>query len=276
MDYMREINAFERWLETNYLPCRSQLLWYRLMALCNRAGWPEWVIVDNCRLMGMIQSRREATAIAARDSLIANGFMEFDRGKKGKPNRYKMLTCTFKNEVYSVAQSVVNSVVQTEVQSVAQTADISSYPTDTRKTKTKTKTKTNTTARAPDEISALIAEYSRNSEVLDAISGYLEMRKAKKKPATARALKTVLKELDRLSGGDDSLRVAVLEQSTRSSWTDVYPLKDTAAHAAPDPPKNVRPVRETAQHRYTQRQYAPEDLDALVHDPYKQAEVDTS
>lgn len=29
------------------------------------------------------------------------------------------------------------------------------------------------------------------------------------------------------------------------------------------------PVRATAQHRYTQRQYAPEELDALFFDPYK-------
>jgi len=36
------------------------------------------------------------------------------------------------------------------------------------------------------------------------------------------------------------------------------------------------PVRETSQHRYTQRQYTPEDLEALIYDPYKQAEIDSS
>ena len=194
MDYMREINAFERWLETNYLPCLSQLLWYRLMALCNRAGWPEWVIVDNCRLMGMIQSKREATAIAARDSLIDSGFIEFEKGKKGKPNRYKLLTCTFKNVVKSEVYSVVNTVVQSEVQSVAQTADISSYPTDTQYTKTKTKTNTERAfarkgaRHAPDalklgtlqnvlltaeELERLRADYADADAVIDWLSLYI-------------------------------------------------------------------------------------------------------
>ena len=122
MDYMREINAFERWLETNYLPCLSQLLWYHLMALCNRAGWPEWISVDNRRLMGLIQCEREATIIAIRNKLIDAGLMEFRKGKKGVPSQYRI--CTFT----SVANSVANSV------------DITTVPTVPRKTKTENNT----------------------------------------------------------------------------------------------------------------------------------------
>lgn len=231
MDYMREINAFERWLETNYLPCLSQLLWYRLMALCNRAGWPEWITVDNQRLMGMIQSGREATLIAVRNKLIESGLIEFIKGKKGSPNRYKMISITFKNEVQVVAESAVQSVAKSVVKTAVETVDISSYPTDTQKTKTKTKTKTNT--KAPIDIEPLIAEYTENAGVLDAIIGYLYMRAAKKKPATGYALKLVFKELDKLSGGDDALRAEILEQSTRNGWTDVYPIKQGAKEIDP-------------------------------------------
>jgi len=174
MDYLREINAFERWLETNYLPRLSQLLWYRLMALCNRAGWPEWMALDNQRLMGLVQSRREATFVSIRDSLEEAGFLQLESGKKGSPNRYKMVPyaqrpaakAEAKTEAYTEAQSEAHTGAHTEVQSEAhtdvhtevqseaytevqseaytevQTADISSYPTDTQKTKTKTKTNT--------------------------------------------------------------------------------------------------------------------------------------
>lgn len=53
--------------------------------------------------------------------------------------------------------------------------------------------------------------------------GFEEMRKVKKKPMTVRAAALVVKELDKLmrEGSDPN---AVLEQSTRNGWTDVYKL----------------------------------------------------
>jgi len=48
-----------------------------------------------------------------------------------------------------------------------------------------------------------------------------------------------------------------------------------AAPPSTSQPTPPRPVREVAQHRYTQRQYAPEDLDALVFDPYGEGDAPT-
>ena len=191
MDYLREINAFERWLETNYLPCLSQLLWYRLIALCNRAGWPEWVAVDNYRLMGMIQCKREATLIDLRGKLIDCGLIELRKGKKGSPNQYKINTFTsvVKSVVNTVVETEVNSVVESVAQTVAETVDITSYPTDTQETKTKTKTKTVNARAKPqknkyaefvsmtnDEYSSLVAKLGEQGagrcvEILDNYKG---------------------------------------------------------------------------------------------------------
>lgn len=122
MNYIAEINAFERWLETHYLPISSQLLWYKLMGICNRSGWSEWVTVDNLRLMAAMQMGREATLIKARDELIKAGLIEYQKGKKGSPNRYRMLSFTCKNvvenEVFQVVESEVYPVVKEVVQSV--------------------------------------------------------------------------------------------------------------------------------------------------------------
>ena len=123
MNYILEINAFEQWTETHYLPIPSQLLWYKLMSICNKAGWSEWVTVGNQRLMATLQMSREASFIKARDELIKAGLIEYQKGKKGCPNKYRMVSFTFKNEVESVVESVVQNVVksevQTEVESVA-------------------------------------------------------------------------------------------------------------------------------------------------------------
>lgn len=153
MNYMLEIIAFEQWLETHYLPISPQLLWYKLMNLCNRSGWSEWVTVDNLRLMAAMQMGREATLIKARDELIKAGLIEYQKGKKGSPNRYHILSLaeknTFKNEVESVVktENTFKSVVQSEVKSavypvvesvvypVVQSADI--YKQNKTKTKQK-------------------------------------------------------------------------------------------------------------------------------------------
>lgn len=137
MDYIKEINAFERWCENNYLPISSQLLWYKIMQRFNRNGWREWVSVDNLTLMAAMQMSREATFIKARDELIKAGLMEYQKGKKGTPNRYRMISFfeknTFKSEVQSVVENVVQTVVESEVQSVVESVDINKHKTKNNK-----------------------------------------------------------------------------------------------------------------------------------------------
>lgn len=113
MTYIDLINAFERWLETNYLPISSQLLWYKLISLFNRCGWSEWVTVDNQRLMSIMQIKNEKTFIKCRDNLIEAGLFEYRKGKKGSPNQYKINTVNF--TVHSTVNSTVNNTVESTV-----------------------------------------------------------------------------------------------------------------------------------------------------------------
>lgn len=90
MQYLTQINAFERWLENNHLSNMAQLLWYKLMYRFNRCGWTEWISVDNHRLMCAIGVMREATFWNIRNELVSQGLMEYQKGKRGVPGRYKM------------------------------------------------------------------------------------------------------------------------------------------------------------------------------------------
>lgn len=110
MSYIDLINAFERWLETNYLPSSAQLLWYKLIHIFNRAGWSEWVSVDNQRLMALVDMKREATFVSWRDKLIEAGLFEFKKGKKGCPNRYKICTYVFESTNSSINSSIKRSI----------------------------------------------------------------------------------------------------------------------------------------------------------------------
>ncbi len=119
MNFLQEIIAFERWLETNYLPYPSQLLWYKLMCLGNRSGWSEWVQVDNRRLMSMMQQKHEKTLIRWRDALIDAGHVEYKRGSKGVPGRYKLLSLTVKNEAQMTAQTTAYTTAYMPAQTTA-------------------------------------------------------------------------------------------------------------------------------------------------------------
>lgn len=94
MTYIDYLNSFHQWLETNALPASSQLMYFKLLNIFNRAGWPEYVGVDNLRLMLMTGIKSEKTAIQARDRLADAGFIAYQKGRKGTPNRYSLLKKT--------------------------------------------------------------------------------------------------------------------------------------------------------------------------------------
>lgn len=110
MTYIDLINAFEKWLETNYLPSLAQLLWYKLISLFNKAGWCEWITVDNYRLMALLDIKREATFISYRDKLINLKLFEYQKGKKGSPNKYKICTFNFESTNSSINSSKNSSI----------------------------------------------------------------------------------------------------------------------------------------------------------------------
>lgn len=118
MSYIDLINAFERWLETNYLPSSSQLLWYKLISFFNKCGWSEWVTVDNRRLMCAMQIESEKTFIRCRDKLVEAKLFEYKKGKKGSPNQYKINTANF------TVQTTVEMTVNTTVETTAQVSNI--------------------------------------------------------------------------------------------------------------------------------------------------------
>lgn len=115
LSYIDIINAFERWLTTNHLPSGSQLLYYKLLMLFNKCAWQEWISADNKRLMSEIKVSRENTFIKYRELLIEKQLIEYKKGRKGSPGKYRLKEITYAKE----AQSEVQNEVQSEVQSDA-------------------------------------------------------------------------------------------------------------------------------------------------------------
>lgn len=146
MTYIDYLNQFNQWLESNPLPGNAQLLYFRLLNVFNRAGWPKQVQVDTPRLMLMAGCQKDA-AYRARDKLKDAGFITYKKGKKGAPTAYFLSDETTKNERESIFLS--DKTTKSERESATESERESERESATEnathiKTKTKTKTKKKT------------------------------------------------------------------------------------------------------------------------------------
>mgnify|MGYP002315374993 CR=1 FL=1 len=79
-----------------------------------------------------------------------------------------------------------------------------------------------------------------NQELLCALKEWQDMRKKMKKPLTERAAELNLKDLQKLSGGDERLMVSIVLQSIKRGWQGFYALKEAQApRAAPQSSQNM-------------------------------------
>lgn len=90
-------------------------------------------------------------------------------------------------------------------------------------------------------VASLFEKFSgTNQELLSALKEWHDMRKKMKKPLTERAAELNLKDLQKLSGGDEQLMVSIVLQSIKRGWQGFYALKEAQApRAAPQSSQNM-------------------------------------
>lgn len=76
-----------------------------------------------------------------------------------------------------------------------------------------------------ESVNSVIAEYTENKDLQDALHDFVEMRSKARKPLTARAMKLSLNELDKLAV-DDITKVAIVNQSIMHNWLTFYKLQN--------------------------------------------------
>ena len=140
MTYIDYLNRFNQFLESSALPPSAQLLYYKLLHVFNRAGWPPTVQVDNQRMMTMTGLRSIKAAISARNRLVNAGLIQYEQGKKGMPNRYVLC----EKQLFCLSDGTKNATIYaTENDTEYATINATTNATHIKnKTKNKTKTKT--------------------------------------------------------------------------------------------------------------------------------------
>lgn len=79
-----------------------------------------------------------------------------------------------------------------------------------------------------------------NQELLSALKEWQEMRKRMKKPLTEKAAELNLKDLQKLSGGDERQMAAIVLQSIKHGWQGFYVLKEAQTpRSAPQSSQNM-------------------------------------
>lgn len=76
-----------------------------------------------------------------------------------------------------------------------------------------------------ESVNSVIAEYTENKELQDALHSFVEMRTKARKPLTVRAMKLSLNVLDNLAV-DDVTKIAIVNQSIVHTWSTFYKLQN--------------------------------------------------
>lgn len=76
-----------------------------------------------------------------------------------------------------------------------------------------------------ESVNSVIAEYTENKDLQEALHDFVDMRTKARKPLTVRAMKLSLNELDKLAV-DDVTKIAIVNQSIVHSWLTFYKLQN--------------------------------------------------
>lgn len=76
-----------------------------------------------------------------------------------------------------------------------------------------------------ESVNSVIAEYTENKDLQDALHDFVDMRNKARKPLTVRAMKVSLNELDKLAL-DDVTKIAIVNQSIMHNWLTFYKLQN--------------------------------------------------
>ena len=198
--------AFDRETSADPMPAVDQVVWFRLLMLDNALMWREWFGCSDRRLQTLSGIGSKHLISAAKNRLKQRGWIDFKAGAK-KTTLYKMTLPAY----------LLNGA------DCGADCGALNRQDKTRPDKTENKKK----IKKENAVAEVFASYTKNEELLEALEGFVEMRKRIKAPLTERALSLLLSKLDSLAQ-DEATKIAIVNQSVENSWRGVFPLKQGA------------------------------------------------
>ena len=191
--------------------CPSSSTKFTLVALCECANYKTGRIYPSIEHITEITGQNRKTVISNISELERLGFIADTGERMGRTKQIK---------VYQASLGTVPRAEQSQERNSTEKVPEQSQKRDTEPSRTIVdKAKALPTARAkPAKPKWQLPDWIPS----DAWEGFEEMRKLKGKQMTNRARDGIVSELQKLRGPPG----AILDQSTRNNWLDVYELKD--------------------------------------------------
>ena len=212
MRLMDWLKTFGEDTSADPMPALDQVMWFRLLLLDNSLMWREWFGCSDRRLQTLCGINSSHAITVAKNRLKQRGWLDFKAGAK-KTTLYKM---TLPDYLRVGAERGAERGADVGADVGAERGALN------RLDKTRQDNKKKIQKENPLEL--LIADYTQNSDLLDALRGFVEMRKKAKAPLTEHALSLLLKKLDGL-GHSDAEKVEIVNQSVMNSWKGFFAIK---------------------------------------------------
>lgn len=252
IDYMKQLNAFNERCQVTGLAPRARIVYYTLLDMNNRLFWVSSfrttirIIADRSGL------NKNGVDFALR--LLKNeGLIEYVPSTKKKSGSLIKIcpllgtetgTETGTKRLFNKGLSLIGD--KNGDKTGDKTGDKNGDKNgDNNKTKTRQeKTKTEKEKEKAHSRIDVFAACDESENVKKALHDFAEMRLRMRSPMTDRAKELLLSKLNELSGGDDFMKIHLLEQSIERGWKTVYPLKaevSTVRQSAPsgDPQSGI-------------------------------------
>nr|DAM43657.1 MAG TPA: hypothetical protein [Caudoviricetes sp.] len=201
MRLMDWLKAFGEDTSADPMPATDQVMWFRLLLLDNSLMWREWFGCSDRRLQTLTGINSCHAITVAKNRLKQRGWLDFKAGTK-KTTLYKITLPDYMTNGADVGADVgaLNRLDKTRLD----------------------KTKKKIQKEKPTGLS--LESYTQNPDLLEALEGFVEMRKKIKAPLTEHAFSLLLKKLDGM-GSTDEEKAAIVNQSVMNSWKGLFPLK---------------------------------------------------
>ena len=222
MDYIRQLNTFLN-MSAGNLPGTPFNVYMRLFQIANMRGWPECFPASDAEICLMTGIRNKKTIAEARRILEQAGYIKTIRGGKHQATQYQLVELGIAPVIGNKNTPIttpIDGAITTPIDGAITTPITGHYIKHKRKTETETKKE-----KQKEKAGIfLLEDYTDNAELLEALDGFVEMRKKIKAPLTEHAFSLLLKKLDGM-GNTDEEKAAIVNQSVMNSWKGLFPLK---------------------------------------------------
>ena len=181
-----------------------------------------------------VENLEDRTCLTAYEQRVALSKMQtagwIDVKKKGMPA--KRFIKLFEDKITEALYNMPSTYLTTSRENFLQ-QDVKNFNGNNNITNNN-KPITNKASKKGDSYADILAQVPvivDNPDLYDTFIEFIKMRKLIKAPLTDRALKMVINEAYKLSVGEPGKMRAIVEQSIRNNWKDVYPLHNSGDYA---------------------------------------------